>query len=157
MSKACSDNTVHRLAHDVSRTVRSSSTNVRVGQSLKDMLVSSSFASPECPREVNRRKTKRRGRPVKCRRCEISMSDGLCMSQNVVYSIFDPFVKRSMWEMCQGVGPVALQRIQSLCTSETLGRALLISTTPTTSTHSAIHSHQINIPTRAGSVVETAA
>ena len=93
-----SNSTVHRLAHDVSRTVRSYSKNVHVGQSLKHMLVSSSFASPECPREVYRRKAKRRGRPVKGRTCEISMSDGQCMSQNVVYSIFVPFVERSIWE-----------------------------------------------------------
>ena len=62
------------------------------------MLVSSSFASPECPREVYRRKAKRRGRPVENRTCEIGMSNGRCMSQNVVYSFFVPFVERSMWK-----------------------------------------------------------
>ena len=46
------------------------------GQSLKDLLVSSSFASPDRLREVYRRKAKRRGRPVECRACDVGMSDG---------------------------------------------------------------------------------
>ena len=56
----------NRLAHDVRRAVRAFSKEVRVvfqrGQSLGDMLVSSSIVQPKCPREMSRKKRGREDR-----------------------------------------------------------------------------------------------
>ena len=85
-----------RLAHDVRRTVRSYSKNVRVvfksGQSLKDMLVRCLPRLPvqSAPEKCTegRQTLREGGGPVECHACDVGMSDGQCMSQNVVYSMF---------------------------------------------------------------------
>ena len=80
-----------RLARDVRRAVRAFSKEVRVvfqrGQSLGDMLVSSSIVQPKCPRELSRKK-RRRARPPECRACDAGLPTGKCMKNNVVYSMF---------------------------------------------------------------------
>lgn len=82
-----------RLARDVRKAVHSYSREVRVvfqrGPSLKDMLVSSSFGRPACPKEIYRMKEKKpRGRPVECRACDAGINNGQCMSKDVIYSMF---------------------------------------------------------------------
>ena len=82
-----------RHARSVRQAVRSFSKDVRVvfctGRSLKDMLVSSSFGCRECPKEgYKRRTTRARGRPPECRACDAGISQGQCLSKNVIYSMF---------------------------------------------------------------------
>ena len=72
--------------------VRSFDRDVRVvftsGRSLKDMLVSSSFSTPQCPGTVQQQRAKRRrGRPAECRACDGGLKRDACMSQDVVYSM----------------------------------------------------------------------
>ena len=81
-----------QLARRVRQVVRSFDRDVRVvftsGRSLKDMLVSSSFSKPQCPRTVQRQREKRgRGRPAECRACDGGLKRNVCMSQDVVYSM----------------------------------------------------------------------
>ena len=77
------------LARDVRQTVRLFRKDVHVvfpsGRSVKDMLVSSSFGQPECPRDVSRREKPGRGRPMICHACDAGMSNGQCLPKNVVY------------------------------------------------------------------------
>ena len=78
------------LARQVRRSVRSFDKTVRVvfeaGPSLKDMLVSSSFARAECPRVLSQQK-KKRGRPTECRACDAGLKNGDCMKKAVVYAM----------------------------------------------------------------------
>ena len=56
--------------------------------SLSDMLVSSSFSKPQCPRTVQQQREKRGwGRPAECRACDGGLKRDACMSQDVVYSM----------------------------------------------------------------------
>ena len=81
-----------RLCRDVRRIVKSYSKGVRLvftsGSSLKEMLVTSSFVRPVCPREQQRQLAiKKRGKPAECRACDAGLLNGDCLSKNVVYSM----------------------------------------------------------------------
>ena len=59
------------------------------GKSLRDMLVSSSFGTQDCPKTIYKMtETKGRGRPPECRACDARIPSGRCMDKRVVYSMF---------------------------------------------------------------------
>ena len=59
------------------------------GKSIRDMLVSSSFGTRDCPKTIyERNETREKGRPPECRACDAGIPSGRCMDKRVVYSMF---------------------------------------------------------------------
>ena len=81
-----------RLCQDACHIVKSYSKDVRLictsGRSLKNTLVMLSFFKSVCREEQRRQLVqKKRGEPAECRACDAGLSNGDCLSKNVVYSM----------------------------------------------------------------------